>query len=316
MRFLGAFITGYDGKVVAPYSRFYLGGEDNLRGFDVRTVSPVVFIPQLTTTPIAYTNPTVLGASGSADDRHGQHSHTELSNSFPGWRHAGRCEPRVSNSGRAARERFAVRRCGSDRGAAARSIAAQFDRFHDTASSSSRTLPGVSSHAPIPARDEFQAPRSAGVELVVQLPIVQAPFRIYWAYNFERMAQIITAPTTQFPGTVNNMADPTRPPCTATLTTNCFDTRIGLRIRSWAAAGGVERRGDSANSEYCHQPAADEFLRSRPHIPVYGEPDVLMTVFDARPLHSWPVVVSKVRGCNRIAGVVRNRMSRYLGGQG
>ena len=35
---------------------------------------------------------------------------------------------------------------------------------------------------------------SAGVELVVQLPIVQAPFRIYWAYNINRMAQIIHGP--------------------------------------------------------------------------------------------------------------------------
>ena len=54
MRFLTAFTTGFSGKVVAPYSRFYLGGEDNLRGFDARTVSPVVFIPQLTTTAVSF----------------------------------------------------------------------------------------------------------------------------------------------------------------------------------------------------------------------------------------------------------------------
>ena len=63
MRFLGAFTTGFSGKVVAPYSRFYLGGETDLRGFDVRTVSPVVFIPQLSTTAISFTDPTRLGAA-------------------------------------------------------------------------------------------------------------------------------------------------------------------------------------------------------------------------------------------------------------
>jgi hypothetical protein len=58
----------------------------------------------------------------------------------------------------------------------------------------------------------------------VQLPIVQAPFRIFWAYNFNRMSQIITAPTTQFPGNPNNM-NPLNPPCDSTkgINTNCFD---------------------------------------------------------------------------------------------
>jgi hypothetical protein len=57
----------------------------------------------------------------------------------------------------------------------------------------------------------FKPRTSAGLELVVQLPIVQAPFRIYWAYNFNRMAEVITAPQTQFPG----------PATVSALTTNC-----------------------------------------------------------------------------------------------
>jgi outer membrane protein insertion porin family len=58
----------------------------------------------------------------------------------------------------------------------------------------------------------FQPRTSAGLELVVQLPIVQAPFRIYWAYNFNRMSQVITAPVTQFPGPVSSLTTP----CTQT----------------------------------------------------------------------------------------------------
>ena len=30
VRFLAAFETGYSGKVIPPFSRFYLGGEDTL----------------------------------------------------------------------------------------------------------------------------------------------------------------------------------------------------------------------------------------------------------------------------------------------
>ncbi len=68
----------------------------------------------------------------------------------------------------------------------------------------------------------FKLRSSAGVEVVIQLPIVQAPFRIYWAYNFERMGQVISAPPTQFPGNPN-LADPSKPTCSQALTTNCFD---------------------------------------------------------------------------------------------
>jgi hypothetical protein len=37
---------------------------------------------------------------------------------------------------------------------------------------------------------------------------VLAPFRIYWGYNLNRMAQIISAPTTQFPGNPDDPKDP------------------------------------------------------------------------------------------------------------
>ncbi len=39
------FIAGYGGKVAPPYSRYYMGGEDDIRGFDLLTISPIAFIP-------------------------------------------------------------------------------------------------------------------------------------------------------------------------------------------------------------------------------------------------------------------------------
>ena len=54
----------------------------------------------------------------------------------------------------------------------------------------------------------FKLRTSTGIEFVVQLPIVQAPFRIYWAYNLNRMSQVITAPSTRFPADPNNPNDP------------------------------------------------------------------------------------------------------------
>ena len=43
--FQGSFITGYGGVVAPPFQRFYMGGEYDLRGFDIRSVSPVAYLP-------------------------------------------------------------------------------------------------------------------------------------------------------------------------------------------------------------------------------------------------------------------------------
>ena len=43
--FVGAFATGYGNRVVPPFERLFLGGEQDLRGFDIRTVTPIAFIP-------------------------------------------------------------------------------------------------------------------------------------------------------------------------------------------------------------------------------------------------------------------------------
>ncbi len=40
-----AHTEGYGGEVAPPTHRFYSGGEQDLRGFDVRSVSPYTFIP-------------------------------------------------------------------------------------------------------------------------------------------------------------------------------------------------------------------------------------------------------------------------------
>src|SRR5208337_5637294 len=45
----GSFITGYGGVVAPPFERAYLGGENDLRGFDIRTVSPIAYLPSTQT---------------------------------------------------------------------------------------------------------------------------------------------------------------------------------------------------------------------------------------------------------------------------
>lgn len=42
---LGKWVTGYDGKVAPPFNRFYMGGENDIRGFDIWGISPLAYVP-------------------------------------------------------------------------------------------------------------------------------------------------------------------------------------------------------------------------------------------------------------------------------
>jgi outer membrane protein insertion porin family len=51
----------------------------------------------------------------------------------------------------------------------------------------------------------FRPRDSAGIEFGINIPIIQAPFRIYWAYNVNRLFSQIAAPDPYLnPTTVNN----------------------------------------------------------------------------------------------------------------
>jgi outer membrane protein insertion porin family len=48
-------LPAMDGVVAPPFERAYLGGENDLRGFDIRTVSPIAYLPSAQT--VALRNP-------------------------------------------------------------------------------------------------------------------------------------------------------------------------------------------------------------------------------------------------------------------
>ena len=197
VRFLGAFTSGFSGKVVAPYSRFYLGGETDLRGFDVRTVSPVVFIPTQTVTTFAGLSPN--GGTISIPTLTYQVS-------FPGGDTQGvaNVEYRIPIAPHVSASLF------GDIGATGAVRRDQLQLNSADLSALQQQFPSsrISPTLPFQAGTNFKLRSTVGVELVVQLPIVQAPFRIYWGYNLNRMAQIIDAPTTIFPGNPDDPKDP------------------------------------------------------------------------------------------------------------
>ncbi len=224
IRLTAAFETGFADKVIIPSSRYYLGGEDNLRGFDSRTVSPVAFIPVRSNTTIAFSDPTRLDASGNPTTRSFNVPTLTYQTSFPGGDTQGvfNFEYRIPVAPHVGLSLFA------DAGTtgALRHDQLQLNTTDYTTLVETFPTANLTNKLPFAPGTNFKMRSSVGVELVVQLPIVQAPFRIYWAYNLQRMSQVITAPATVFPGNPSNPNDTSFDGLKATLPPGVWDSQV------------------------------------------------------------------------------------------
>jgi outer membrane protein insertion porin family len=187
-RFTTAYTTGYGGKGVPPFSRFYMGGEQDLRGFDIRSVSPVTFIPTAAATTISYHNPFAGGSLASFTVPVLTYSPTLPGGDYQG---TGNVEYRIPIVGPVTAALFAdVGTNGIIQKSALRLDPSGFQNLLQSFPTS-----GVSQALPIASGTNFRLRGSTGIEVVVQLPIIQAPFRLYYAYNVHRLYQEIVSPT-------------------------------------------------------------------------------------------------------------------------
>ncbi len=212
-RGLGAFTTGYGGLEVPPYDRFYLGGEDTLRGFDVRTVSPVVFIPVVSSTTFTYFDPRILSASGTPVSVTSPAIPVlSYQIAFPGGdtEALGNFEYRIPIVGT-----HVGLSLFTDVGASGVLLPTQLQLSSaglQQIQADGFTLPNNNGRLDIQSGTNFKLRASSGIEIVANLPIVNAPVRIYWSYNFEREALSITAPETQFDQSLLENLRATLPP--------------------------------------------------------------------------------------------------------
>ena len=173
---------------VPPFSRFYMGGENDLRGYDIRSISPVTFIPQASAQPIAFHDPTAGGAVRTF-------TIPVLTNvaTLPGGdlQASGNVEYRIPIVGPVTAALFFD---GGTDGILQKN-ALQLDPTGFANLVQQFPTSGVKQQLSIAPNTNFRLRGSAGIEFVVQLPIVQAPFRIYYAYNVHRLHEEIVAPT-------------------------------------------------------------------------------------------------------------------------
>jgi outer membrane protein insertion porin family len=195
LRLLASWITGYSGKDVPPYSRFYQGGENDIRGFDFYTISPYVSLPNSTTTAVTYLDPTRL-------DSHGNPTPVVIPNipvvtffpTRPGgdFQVVSNFEYRIPIAGPVTLDLF------NDIGLNGVIRESQLSLNPGAVSQLQQEFPNpdfrglsIPGQLQVISGTNFHPRDSLGAEIVVQLPIVNAPFRFYYAYNPLRLTGTI-----------------------------------------------------------------------------------------------------------------------------
>jgi outer membrane protein insertion porin family len=213
-----SFITGYAGIVAPPFERAYLGGENDIRGFDIRTISPIAYLPSAQS--VSLRNPD--GTFVPANPRFPVQTNSSgacVSNCWnipvpynqlvtPGGDLSlnGNFEYRITIAGPVAIAPFVD--MGVDpiiRTSQLQTNLTQYNTLINTlfgcptldaafACTGGAKISGIPRDLrPVPGTN-WVARMSTGIELQTMLPVVNAPFRIYYAYNALRLDSSASPP--------------------------------------------------------------------------------------------------------------------------
>jgi len=190
---MGSMLTGYGGKLVPPFMRTYIGGENDIRGFQIWGISPIAFVPSESTAV------NILNADGSArmqKDPTGALVPSTMKIPiyqlvFPGGdtQLVSNFEYRIPIVGPVTLAIFTD--VGDNR--ILRPSQLSIDSSRVNSLNTSYPQAGFVPQAVIaPGSDK---PRmSSGLELQVLMPVVNAPFRLYWAYNPINLREYLQPP--------------------------------------------------------------------------------------------------------------------------
>ncbi len=196
LRGLASFVTGFGGIALPPFNRFYLGGEDSIRGFDFFSISPWAFVPTSKNVQLFFLDPRVLDAQGNPTLQARAIPVLDYVATTPGGdtQVVTNLEYRIPIVGPVSMSVFL------DMGLNGLARKSQLQLDQAGVDNLRKLFPNskVDGRLGVASGSNFRLRSSAGLEFIVQLPIVNAPFRIYWAYNFLRYKQSIIEPTGDF----------------------------------------------------------------------------------------------------------------------
>ena len=193
----GSFITGYAGKVAPPFERFFMGGDTDIRGFDIRSLSPIAFFVERIDFPLA--NPD--GTPVPKDPTNPRAGNVTVAIPtyriiFPGGdtQLYSNVEYRIPIIGPVTLAPFAD--IGFDGILRPGQLQVNADQLNilnttqfgcafiaaDGTCSGGQTM-NFNKNVKIVGATNWAPRMSTGLELQVIMPVVNAPFRIYYAYN-------------------------------------------------------------------------------------------------------------------------------------
>ena len=192
---LGRLVTGYSGQAPPPFSRFYMGGENDVRGFDIWTLTPIAWIP-------SSSRVVVLNSDGSARQQKilvdGELATVPVTQEIPVYRiiqpggdaqAVGNFEYRIPVAGPLTLALFA------DAGINKIVFPNQLRLSEDRLAELNGTFPQAAFDGRAVINSDTQKIRvSTGVEFQIMMPVVNAPFRLYWAYNPVRAETFLQPP--------------------------------------------------------------------------------------------------------------------------
>jgi outer membrane protein insertion porin family len=224
----GSFISGFGGLVAPPFQRAYMGGENDLRGFDIRSVSPVAFLPSVGA--ITLTDP----SSGPVpkDPQNPRAGNVTIpipidQITFPGGDLSvvTNLEYRITIVGpvalapfvdtgidpilRPSQLQIAQNQYQTLLGAPVGCPQLLQTATANTCTPGSLLNPPPSQYLQVLGSTNWHPRMSTGLELQVFLPVINAPFRLYWAYNPVRLDTPANPPIPITPNMFPHQCGPT-----------------------------------------------------------------------------------------------------------
>jgi outer membrane protein insertion porin family len=206
---MASFLSGYGGLVASPFERFYQGGDNDLRGFDIRSISPIAYIADTVSFPLLNPDQTAV-PSNPANPRS-----PAITVPIPIYRIVfpggdlnlvGNVEYRIPIIGNTVTLAI-FDDVGVDpiiRNSQLHLTPSQLTTLNTTpygcpvlsyatGCSGAQNIP-FSGNLKTLGGTNWQPRMSTGVELQVMMPVINAPFRLYYAYNPLRLDQLGTSP--------------------------------------------------------------------------------------------------------------------------
>ncbi|MEO5925876.1 MAG: outer membrane protein assembly factor BamA [Bryobacteraceae bacterium] len=198
MHVLASYVTGYGGKTAPPFNRFFMGGENDIRGFQLYTVSPIAFIPISAPVNQLNNDGTPRQQKGIINTETGQTGLVNVTQNIPAYqlvfpggdtKVVANFEYRVPIFGPVTLAAF------FDAGVNRLSNASQLTLNPSRINELNAEFPEAAFQNRAVVAYNTQVIRSStGLELQVLMPVFNQPFRIYWAYNPSRVRDYIQPP--------------------------------------------------------------------------------------------------------------------------